>query len=145
MFYFVINFKNDDFVFKIEKNSTILQDLDAIIAMEDKLKEKMAEFSINYHYLSRYQSIDMTKKSIISDIDNNNDNYNNDDLLVSRKEKTELFQYNEDIVEMFEEQYNNYIENNKMLKEYNKIQFFLRDYNNKRFCAFCLHKKVLKF
>lgn len=129
LFGFIINNKNSDYKFGLSPGTKVLEDLTEILKMEGALKEKMSDYSVTY-YNSRYNSIDVTKKSMISELDEEQE-----------KKNSNIMQ--EDVVELYEQEYEAFIEKSEELKKLNNIAFFQKDNKSYRFCGFCLNKKVI--
>jgi hypothetical protein len=95
----------------------------------------MTEFSNSLAYTSRYNSIDVTKKNIYAEIE---DYDNNKDKMVSHI-------LNEDILESYENEFENFIRSDEIYNSLNKLIFHEKGKDSNRFCGYCLSKKVFYF
>lgn len=149
IFNYYLHMKDPDFKFESNYfntyNTSLVKDLENIINMEKMINERMLDHSTTQN-VSKYNSIDVTKKNIFAEFEdltdtlnlkdpnrdiNNKDNFNKT-LLVS-----------EDLVENYEFELENFIKNNPKYEMINLLPSFKKDNKNYRFCAYCLHKKVL--
>jgi hypothetical protein len=119
----------------IEKdNLTLDEDLEQIVnVIQPLLKEKMSDFSNCITYTSKYNSIDVTKKNI--------DNEENE---FKEKQGVSLT-FNEDFLESFENELDNFIKENSHYDNLFKLPFYDKGKESSRFCGFCLVKKVKLF
>lgn len=134
---FFLNFEEETNQLETEVERSLIDDLDFILKNESKLLDKISDFSKNKNLIcsSMYNnSIEINKRFITIDPDN----------LVKLKELEKFSQpMCEEIIEMFENEFKKIIVNNPELRKINNLPF--NELNeNKRFCNFCLVKKVKK-
>lgn len=137
IFVYFIKWRDPDFKFNnmmLNDKSSYSEDLEEILSkIEPMLSERMIEFSNSIAYASRYNSIDVTKKNIYAEIEDLNEN----------KDRGGVSQFlNEDILESFENELENFIRNHEVYQQLDKLQFHEKGKDNNRFCGFCLMKKV---
>lgn len=116
---------------KLRKCTSVLEDLTEILELEEDLKDRMKDYSVSHHQISRYASIDVNKRQHTSDADDE----------FERKTSQIL---TEDVVGTFENSYEECVKNSEILTKFNDLEFFLKNYNDYRFCSFCLYRKVSK-
>lgn len=114
------------------KDESLFEDLEFILSNETNLLEKISDFSKNNMSTIGVNQEELSKKYLTLEMDN----------FVKFKEFEKFSQpVCEDIIKMFENEFNKLIKNDQELKEMNNIPFNeLTEY--KRFCHFCLIKKV---
>lgn len=132
---FFLNFEEEINQINIEDDNSLIDDLDFILKNESKLLDKITDFSKNKHLIcsSIYNnSVDIPKRFTTIDADN----------LVKLKEFEKFSQpMCEEIIEIFENEFKKIILNNHDLRKINDLPF--NEINeSKRFCNFCLVKKV---
>ncbi len=125
IFIFILSSVNDH---QLEfENKTNIEDIKYILDKERAVCEKM--FAISNFNSMKFNSIHVTKISEISEIDEQIRKYTS--------------QINDDIIEKYENEFENFIINNDEYTRLNKINFYEKDSRSYRFCSFCLHKKVV--
>ena len=114
------------------KDANLFEDLDYILSNETNLLDKISDFSKNNMSSIYNNPEDLTKKFLTLDLDN----------IIKFKEFDKFSQpVCEEVIKMFETEFNKLIKNNAELREINNTPFNeLTEY--KRFCHFCLIKKV---
>jgi hypothetical protein len=129
------DFKLSELIIKDKLNR--VEDLEEIIIrIEPILTERINEVSNSFAGISKYNSIDVTKKNIHSELEDVNDG----------KEKECIPQtLHEDIIESFELELENFVKINEFYSVIDKLQFLEKGKDNNRFCGFCLIKKVITF
>mgnify|MGYP001088445104 CR=1 FL=1 len=115
-----------------EKDAGLFEDLEFILSNENTLLDKIAEYSKNNLSSIGNNQDEISKKYLTLELDN----------FIKFKEFEKFSQpICEDIIKMFENEFNKIIKNDAELREINNIPFNeLTEY--KRFCHFCLVKKV---
>jgi hypothetical protein len=113
-------------------NSPINEDIREIVEIQKNLSERMNDIS---HCLSGYSSIEVTtRRGIYYEIQNMN-NMNNEKAFVNS--------IDEDSVNSFENEYENFIKSNFDYNKMNNLTFYERSEEGTRFCGHCLIKKVI--
>lgn len=132
---FFLNFEEETNSIDVEDEKSLIGDLEFILKNESKLLDKITDFSKNKNFIcsSLYNnSVDITKRITTIDPDN----------MLKIKELEKFSQpMCEEIIELFENEFKKLIINNSELRKINDLPF--NELNeNKRFCNFCLVKKV---
>ncbi len=137
LFIYFTKWREPEFKFNEMMNNyeaNLIKDLEEIKNLKPILSEKLAEFSSSIGYVSRYNSIDVTKKNILQDNEE-----------IDNKEKHAIsLSLSEDILESFENELENFIKANDIYEKFNNLIFYDKSKENNRFCGFCLVKKVNK-
>lgn len=132
---FFLSFEEDTYQINIENDLSLIDDLEFILNNENLFLDKITDFS----------------KSNITGISTNNNSaeiarrfYTIDpDNLHKLKELDKFSQPKcEEIIEFFDIEFYKMIEKDPILKEMNELPFMEKN-KDKRFCNFCLVKKVL--
>jgi hypothetical protein len=139
MFHFFISYKDGDFkmndYMQSLKEQEIPEDLEEILKMERQINEKMLDYSTSGLYASKYNSIDVTKKSILNDGDDEKE-----------KDKVNSIIVTDDVIELYDMEWETFIKYDKDYNILNKLPFLEKDSRTKRICSFCVQKKVfIKF
>lgn len=115
-----------------DDEDNLYEDLEFILSNETNLLDKIADFSKNNMSSIGNNQDEISKKYLTLEFDN----------FIKFKEFDKYSQpVCEDIIKMFESEFNKLIKNDPELREMNTIPFNeLTEY--KRFCHFCLVKKV---
>jgi len=126
--------------------STFLGDLSEIKEIKPILIEKLTDFSNSISasalYVSRYYSIDVTKKKgVTAGISENDEIENKEKQAVSALSAVSL-SFQEDIIESYEIDLDNFIRSNQLYTNLNNLIFYEKSKDASRFCGFCLVKKV---
>ena len=132
---FFLNFEEENNKIEVEDERTLIDDLEFILKNESKLIDKISDFTKNKSLIcsSVYNnSVDITKRFTTIDPDN----------MLKLKELEKFSQpMCEEIIEIFENEFKKIIINDPELRRFNNLPF--NELNeNKRFCNFCLLKKV---
>lgn len=115
------------------KDANLFEDLEFIFSNETNLLDKISDFSRNNMSTLANHQDEISKRYLTLEVEN----------FIKFKEFDNFSQpMCEDIIKMFENEFNKLIKNDSELREINNIPFNeLTEY--KRFCHFCLVKKVL--
>jgi len=116
--------------------------LEKVLQFETYLNEKILDFSNSLGYTSRYNSIDITKKNLQSVIEEGISNLNDREKLEIKNVERFTQSFCEDVLESFEEYFENMIKNSEIHESMNSIPFYQKDSKSQRFCGFCVIKKV---
>lgn len=134
MKYFLKFDEENHFIELSGKDDDIYSDLNYIFENEGLLLDKLSDYSRSNNFSSLYNfQEDLSKKYFTLELDNAN-NFNEFEK-ISQPDC-------EEIIKMFEIDFNRLIKHNEELREMNYLPFNdLTEY--KRFCHFCLVKKVI--
>lgn len=138
IFIYFIKWKDSDFKFDsifLNDTASLKEDLTEIVKkIEPSITEKMIDISHSMTYISKYNSIDVTKKSIFAEIE---------DFQDARDKQTISQTFNEDVLDSFESELENFIKSHPFYEMLNNLPFMEKGKDKySRFCGFCLTKKV---
>ena len=139
IFTYFVKWREPDFKFKEmmeNDNSSFTEDLEDILEkIQPVLLEKMADYANSLANVSKHNSIDVNKKNLTNETE---DQVENNKQTISQT-------LTEDVIESYENEFENLILTDETYMEFNKLQFLTKDHETNRFCKFCLVKKVFYF